>query len=94
MHFNRLSLAVTLKTDQEGRKSRIRNNNYYYEVIAIIQAIHGGDLDQHSCSNVNRLDSACSLKAVSAEIADAFEMRCERQKSRMTPSFWSKHLKV
>lgn len=94
MPCNRFFLAVTLRIDWEGRESRTRKNNYNYEVMAITQAGHGGHVDQHGCSNVNRLDSARTLKAVSAEIADAFETRCEREKSRMTPSFGAKYLNV
>lgn len=90
MYFNRLSPAATLRiVDQEGRKKQ-----HNYELIATTQARYGGNLDQHGSGKVKGLDSACVVKVKSAEFADAFEMGHERQKSRMTPNFWPKHLSV
>lgn len=57
LHFNSLSVATTLRIDQEMRKVRTRKNNY--ELMAVTQARYGSSLDHHGSSGEKRLDSAC-----------------------------------
>lgn len=85
MHFKRLSLAATLRIDQEGGKSRTKKNNYTYELMEISEARYGDHLDQLGSSGEKSLASACVLKVKSTEFADAFGMKRNKDNS----IFWS-----
>ena len=93
LHFNRLSLAATLRIDQERGKSRTKNN-YTYELMEITEARYGDHLDQLGSSGEKSLASACILKVKSTEFDNAFGMKCKGKKTKTTPHFGAKHLKV
>lgn len=57
LHLSRLSVATTLRIDQEMRKVRTRKNNY--ELMTVSQATYSSSLDYHGSSGEKRLDSVC-----------------------------------